>query len=89
MVEGIVRAIVRAHEKLQKGTMTVAKGELLYTNINRSPSAYLLNPEEERAQYKYDADKDMTILGFRAQDGAKLGLVSWYDWIICKIGIMA
>ena len=29
-----------------------------------SPSAYLNNPPEERARYKYDVDKDMTLLKF-------------------------
>lgn len=78
MVEGIVRSIVRAHDRLQNGTVTVARGELLDTNISRSPQAYLLNPAEERAKYKYDVDKEMTSLNFRSSHGEGLGLVSWY-----------
>lgn len=78
MVEGIVNAIVRAHDHLQKGSVTVTRGELLDTNINRSPAAYLLNPKEERAEYKYDVDKDMTLLGFRDTEGNGLGLLNWF-----------
>ena len=78
MVEGIVNAISRAHEKLQKGNVVVKRGELLDTNINRSPQAYLLNPEEERAQYKYDVDKDMTLLSFLNENGDGIGVLSWY-----------
>lgn len=47
--------------------------------INRSPSAYLLNPAEERARYKFNVDKEMTLLKF--VDGAtqkSIGAFSWY-----------
>ncbi|KAL9316790.1 hypothetical protein ACSQ67_017791 [Phaseolus vulgaris] len=39
-------------------------GELLDAGINRSPSAYLNNPEAERSKYKYNVDKEMTLLKF-------------------------
>ncbi|KAJ8662384.1 hypothetical protein O0I10_002078 [Lichtheimia ornata] len=78
MVEGIVNAIVRAHDHLQDGTITVSRDELLNTSISRSPAAYLLNPKEERAEYKYDVDKEMTLLGFRDQDGNGLGFLNWF-----------
>ncbi|KAI7851491.1 Neutral/alkaline nonlysosomal ceramidase [Circinella umbellata] len=78
MVQGIVNAISRAHQKLQRGNVIVKRGELLDTNISRSPQAYLLNPEEERAQYKYDVDKDMTMLSFLNRGGDGLGVLSWF-----------
>ncbi|KAI8138889.1 Neutral/alkaline nonlysosomal ceramidase [Fennellomyces sp. T-0311] len=77
MIDGIVRAIVQAHERLQDGYITLNEGELLDTNINRSPAAYLLNPSEERALYKYDVDKTMTLLGFHAGH-KELGFVNWF-----------
>lgn len=46
-------------------------------NINRSPSAYLNNPSEERSLYKYDVDKEMTSLKF-VQD--KWGAVGSFNW---------
>ena len=45
-VTGITNAIVMAHRQLQK--VYVAQGELYGANINRSPSSYLLNTQEER-----------------------------------------
>ena len=32
--------------------------------VNRSPSAYLYNPSEERSKHKYNVDKEMTLLKF-------------------------
>ena len=57
-----MQSIVRAHADLQKGSLEIASGELLDANINRSPTSYLKNPEEERARYKHDIDKEMTLL---------------------------
>ena len=47
-------------------------------NINRSPSAYLNNPADERAQYKYDQDKDMRLIKFMKNDGTAKGFISFY-----------
>ncbi|KAI9468209.1 Neutral/alkaline nonlysosomal ceramidase [Zychaea mexicana] len=77
MIDGIVQAIVQAHERLEAGHITLNSGELLDTNINRSPKAYLLNPPEERAQYKYDVDKTMTLLGFHTRH-KDIGFVNWF-----------
>lgn len=52
----------QAHDSAQPASLHAAVGELLEANINRSPTAYLHNPEEERAQYKHNIDKDMTLL---------------------------
>jgi len=40
-----------AHRQLQKGKVYVAQGDLYGANINRSPSSYLLNTQEERELY--------------------------------------
>ena len=53
-------------------------GELLDTNINRSPSAYDNNPAEERAQYAYNCDKDMSVVKIVGTDGENRGLISWF-----------
>ena len=44
-------------------------GELVDANVNRSPTAYLANPAEERARYKHNTDKDMTLLKVLDADG--------------------
>ena len=46
-----------------------SEGELHGANINRSPTSYLANPEEERAKYAYDTDHTFAQLNiFDADD---------------------
>ena len=47
---GIVKSIVLAHKNLQLGKIYVNQGSLLDASVNRSPTAYLLNPPDERAK---------------------------------------
>ena len=47
---GIVQSITIAHENLQKGKIFINQGDLIDASINRSPTAYLCNPPEERAK---------------------------------------
>ena len=51
LVNGIVKSIRMAHENLKEGRLFVNSGELLDASINRSPTAYMLNPESERLKY--------------------------------------
>eukprot|EP01018_Ginkgo_biloba_P019685 Gb_04889 [translate_table: standard] len=53
-------------------------GELLDAGVNRSPSAYLNNPSEERARYKYNVDKDMTLLKFIDAQWGPVGSFNWF-----------
>ena len=46
--------------------------------INRSPSAYLNNPAAERRKYKYDVDKEMTLLKFVDDDCGPVGSFNWF-----------
>ncbi|KAH7314758.1 hypothetical protein KP509_21G019100 [Ceratopteris richardii] len=78
LVDGIVLSIIEAHENIRPGSVYVNVGELLNANINRSPSAYLNNPQEERARYLYDTDKDMTLLKFVDDEWGAYGAFSWY-----------
>lgn len=64
-----VQSIRRAHANVKPGKLHVNKGELLGANANRSPSAYLHNPEEERARYQHDTDKVMTQLSVTNSEG--------------------
>jgi neutral ceramidase len=54
---------------------------LFGANINRSPTSYLLNPENERGQYadEGDTDKNMLLLKLAADDGANVGVISWFS----------
>ncbi|CAM6104879.1 unnamed protein product [Calypogeia fissa] len=78
LVDGIELSITQAHENLRPGSIYVNAGELLDASINRSPSAYLNNPAEERARYKYDVDKTMTLLKFVDEEWGEAGAFSWF-----------
>ncbi|KAL3877147.1 hypothetical protein ACJMK2_034896 [Sinanodonta woodiana] len=78
LVYGIVESIRQAHESMRPANIFFNQGDLLDSNINRSPSAYLNNPEEERKQYLYDVDKTMTILKFVDANGKGFGMLSWF-----------
>ncbi|XP_023906780.1 neutral ceramidase 2 isoform X2 [Quercus suber] len=78
IVDGIEKSIVQAHESLRPGSIFVNKGELLDAGVNRSPSAYLNNSAAERAKYKYDVDKDMTLLKFVDDKWGPVGSFNWF-----------
>lgn len=62
-----------AHESVVPGYVYLSSGDLLDASINRSPTSYLYNPEEERDNYLYDTDKTMTLLRFETADGTPMG----------------
>lgn len=79
-VDGISDSILKANQNLQPGRIFVSQGALQDANINRSPTSYLLNPEEERKQYSDgNTDKNMILLNFIAADDTKLGVLNWFS----------
>lgn len=47
--------------------------------INRSPSAYLFNPADERAKYENNTDTRMTLLKFVDDNSGKsIGAFNWF-----------
>ncbi|KAI5120168.1 hypothetical protein M0805_008435 [Coniferiporia weirii] len=78
IVKGSVLAAQRAHASLALGSLSVGNTTIVDGNINRSPFAYLQNPEEERAMYEYDQDKDMTLVRFDDEDGNARGFLSFF-----------
>ncbi|KAK4762835.1 hypothetical protein SAY86_008603 [Trapa natans] len=78
IVDGIEKSIIQAHENLRPGSIFVNKGEILDAGINRSPSAYLNNPATERSKYKYDVDKEMTLLKFVDEEWGPVGSFNWF-----------
>ena len=68
------QAIERAHENMKLSTLYYTQGEISNANINRSPTSYLANPEEERNQYTANTDHTMVQLNiFGADDGKPRG----------------
>ena len=78
IISGTVLAVKRAHNSLAPGKLSLGNTTILEANINRSPTAYLANPAEERARYQYDQDKDMTVLRFDDMNGNARGLLSFF-----------
>ncbi|XP_071952076.1 uncharacterized protein [Antedon mediterranea] len=78
LVDGIVESITRAHENIVDGNVYMNSGELLESNINRSPSAYENNPAKEQAKYKYNVDKTMVVLKLVDADGTDIGMINWF-----------
>ncbi|XP_074290250.1 neutral ceramidase 2-like [Silene latifolia] len=78
LVDGIEQSIILAHGNVRPGSIFVNKGELLDASISRSPSAYLNNPFEERSKYKYNVDKDMTLLKFVDDKWGPVGSFNWF-----------
>lgn len=79
IVDGALLSIQRAHQSLQPGYLSMASIDVEDANVNRSPYAYLANPAEERARYKSDVDKTMTMLKFQnAQTGRDIGVLTWF-----------
>lgn len=78
IVQGITESIIEAHNNLEPGYIEVSEGECTGTSANRSPEAYLNNPEEERAKYNNDVDETMTVLSFRNLNDELLGVFNWF-----------
>lgn len=79
IVDGAVLSIKRAHHHLEPGHLSIGSIEITGANINRSPYAYLANPQNERKRYSYNVDKTMTMLKFTsAVDGKDLGVLTWF-----------
>lgn len=78
LVDGIVLSIVRAHEGLAPGRLRMGQTRVDGANVNRSPTAYVKNPQWERDMYEDDVDKEMTVLRVDDEDGRGIGAFSWF-----------
>lgn len=76
-VEGIFQSIVAAHNAVVPAVVKMAIGQCDGCNINRSPSAYLLDPEI--GQYANNTDHDMTVLRIEdATTGQEMGMINFF-----------
>jgi neutral ceramidase len=78
IIDGIVAAIDQAHQSMQPGQIRIASGELTGISFNRSPQAYMSNPENERQLYHADVDTTMTLVRFDTVDGQPIGIITWF-----------
>lgn len=78
VVNGSLVSIKRAHESLKEGRLSFGKTRIEGANINRSPYAYLNNPEAERAKYSDSVDKDLSLLRFADMNGTTFGVLTFF-----------
>jgi neutral ceramidase len=96
ITDGIVEAIRLAHANLQAhpeaAAIRLAVGELLNTNINRSPPAFAMNTEAERREFldargeEVEVDKRFVQLNLVRGDGSAVGVVNWFGVHPTSIG---
>ena len=78
IVEGIVSAILRAQNNMAPAQIKIATGEVTGISYNRSPDAYLKNPQHERDRYANNVDTQMTLIRFDNLQGKPLGMLNWF-----------
>ena len=79
LVDGVLLSIQRAHGSLAPGRLYFGSIGVEGANINRSPFAYYSNPEEERARYSTDVEKNLTLLRFdRDSDNKTTGILTFF-----------
>lgn len=79
---------MQAISNLKPANIYVASGELVGANINRSPTAYLNNPAEERAKYKYNTDTQMTIVKITDENNYDVGMIRYPWWFAESLILM-
>jgi len=77
VVSGVTEAIDRAHQNLKPGHILIGEQEVEGAGAQRSLPAYMQNPEEERARYQHDTDRNMTLLKLVQEDGA-VSVLNWF-----------
>lgn len=82
MVTGIYEAIVRAHENISPHVALVLETDRLYNaSVNRSPYAYLANPQSERDFYGSNIESALTLLRFVQLNESVVdrGSINWFS----------
>jgi len=74
IVTGIIESLRRARAALQPGRLFISRGVVRDCGGNRSPEAYLNNPDPPPDE----VDNDMTLLKFASTDGDLKGVINWF-----------
>lgn len=77
IVDGIVEAVERAHADLTPATLRLGRGELHNASINRSPTSFERNREEERAFFPDAIDPQTTVVRID-QKGQEVGAINFF-----------
>ncbi|XP_055525447.1 neutral ceramidase [Wyeomyia smithii] len=78
LVRGIAQSIIRAHNNMIEARVFVSEIDVQEANINRSPSAYENNPEEEKSQYKDNVDKRLVQMRMVNKKNVVFGAINWF-----------
>ncbi|GAB3813334.1 neutral/alkaline ceramidase [Kribbella italica] len=76
-VDGIVEAVVEAHDNLRPGTVSLGRSELTDASVNRSRTAFDQNPAADRAAFPQAIDPAVTVLRFQ-QGAREIGAINWF-----------
>lgn len=91
LIDGMTEAVKMAHNNIRPATVTLGHGFVDNTTVpgcpmphcasrNRSPTAYMENPAEERANYSSDMDYDMDLIKIvDAKTGEPMGTMNWFS----------
>jgi neutral ceramidase len=73
---GVYQSLYLAHSDLKQSQLYFDEERVGAGSINRSPTAYLMNPEQERKLYDRDVDDLMQVLSIHREN--LRGLISWF-----------
>lgn len=81
-VNGISESLIEAYNNLEPADIFINQGNLYNSSVNRSPTSYLLNPQEEIKRYQNEGDTDnsMLLLKFMSikDPGRVIGILNWF-----------
>ncbi|MGA9873272.1 MAG: neutral/alkaline non-lysosomal ceramidase N-terminal domain-containing protein, partial [Rhodococcus sp. (in: high G+C Gram-positive bacteria)] len=76
-VAGTVDAIVRAHDDVRPGRVTITSGQLTDAGVNRSPRAFDRDPAADKAEFPSGIDSRSVNLQVE-RDGVLVGVLNWF-----------
>eukprot|EP00434_Breviolum_minutum_P029467 symbB.v1.2.026056.t2/scaffold2576.1/size75980/1 len=91
LIDGMVEAVKMAHNNIRPAHVSLAVGPVDNTTVpgcpmphcasrNRSPTSYMHNPAEERANYSSNTDYDMDLIKIvDAKTGEPMGTMNWFS----------
>ncbi|HET6964099.1 MAG TPA: neutral/alkaline non-lysosomal ceramidase N-terminal domain-containing protein [Acidimicrobiales bacterium] len=77
IVDGIVEAIGRAEDDAAPSSLVLGHRQLHDASVNRSPSSFERNPQEDRSFFPGGIDPQSTVLGVE-RDGRLVGAINWF-----------
>lgn len=81
IINGVVEAIARAHNSMEAGRVFYSEVPIEDFGINRSPAAYLANPQSERDRYAEDIDRNLQQIRFV---NSRNEIVGAFHWVASK-----